>query len=216
MKKSLNRKLPDGTFLSVQWKLIERFSMDPEQADVYEMLSHLSGRLVLENDENDEVVGEIEATLVDGYRILESGYSVYEVMDASNAELEEVASEFYGGDSELLSDLGDNAPYSNSSIYISRMMISGAYRGLNLSKILIDSLVMRFGAHVGAIILIAVPLQFILDDEVLANKPEDNIYRKLDLNSLDQDKTKAQKKLEKVWEKLGFKKYRKNFFYLTP
>lgn len=166
-------------------------------------------RLRNANDEgSSEVVGWIEARVVQADRACNDGEPLFEVCDCIDQSLHDYASAVYDFDSgRIRESISDGCAGANILI-VETIKILPSHRGRRLGLVAMRRTIDTFGEGCAAVVIEPFPLQFGHHPNPSSSEYR-NWHARMGMQLFDTNEVEAAAKLRRYWAQLGFRKISK-------
>lgn len=181
-------------------------NMTPE-----EYVTYISGKIEIYNEMKDDFVlaGKIQLYFCDMLSAYDNHCSLFDVMDSHSSTLEEFFTILYNPSTEeLRTSISkllnlDESDCDKNILIFDRIELLPEYRGLGITKRVINHSIKLFSNQCNLIVLQCFPLQLSTKEQ---EKEIQNIewHKSLQLDILEKDKKKATKSLSNYYKSLGF------------
>jgi len=168
-----------------------------------------------DQDNKIENIGRVDFLIVNIDEASQGPYHLYDVIDAHSEYLARHAFEFFdpetGDYTEKLNEQYHYELMNRNFCLIQKITILPKYRGFNIGAKAIRDIVFHYSAACGLFVVQPYPLQFEFTFD-------ENKYDHLDLKDLEQNETKAKKKLIDYYKSMGFKSVKgiKSLLFYNP
>ena len=174
--------------------------------DVDDFVVHVRGEIVSVEGEMEASAGSVDAYVLQVDRAREAGEDVWEICDATSANLFEVCEAVFDESGELKDEVCDGGVGSDV-LFLDRAEILPAHRGRGLGLMAVLRTIEDFGRGCAVAIMKPFPLQLEGVNETRSLSASDRPDRRsMALDALEQDPARARRSLERHWCKLGFER----------
>jgi hypothetical protein len=190
-----------------------RFSIErpvPGYEDPTDYVFEIGGEVFARHEgAPEQLVGRIEARIIQANRAFEDRMSLFEVCDSIDQEIHEAASAVYDYDAQAIdARLSDGCAGANV-LYLETAQVVPSHRGRGLGLLATLRTIETFGAGVALALLRPFPMQFggRVDEhiEALSGGPEPMSY-----DGFSKEQRHGLAKIRRYWRELGFVQVRKH------
>lgn len=182
--------------------------------DVDDFVVHVRGDIVFVESGTEEAAGSIDAYVLQVDRARDAGEDVWEICDATSANLFEVCEAVFDESGELKDEVCDGGLGSNV-LFLDRAEILPAHRGRGLGLMALLRTIEDFGRGCAVAVMKPFPLQLEGVNERSVPSALDAKYRRsMALDALEPNPARARRSLERHWSKLGFERFAETELFL--
>ena len=170
-------------------------------------------RLRSANDDSaSEVVGWIDARVVQAGRACNDGEPLFDVCDTIDQELHDYASAVYDYDSESIRESISDGCAGADILIVETIKILPAHRGRRLGLLAMRRTIDTFGEGCAAVVIEPFPLQFSRHPDPSSRKHLD-WHARMGMQLFDMNEVNAVAKLRKYWAQSGFRRIGKTKYF---
>lgn len=180
-------------------------------ADPADYVIDVDGEIRLRNANDDsasEVVGWIEARVVQADRACNDGEPLFEVCDCIDQSLHDYASAVYDYDSGRIRESISDGCAGADILIVETIKILPAHRGRRLGLLAMRRTIDTFGEGCAAVVIEPFPLQYGYHPDPSSPKHLE-WYARMGMQLFDTNEVETVAKLRKYWARAGFRKIEK-------
>lgn len=164
-----------------------------------------------DDDSASEVVGWIDARVVQAGRACNDGEALFEVCDTIDQELHDYASAVYDFDSESIRESISDGCAGTDILIVETIKILPAHRGRRLGLLAMRRTIDTFGEGCAAVVIEPFPLQF---SRHLSSREHLDWHARMGMQLFETNEVKAVAKLRKYWAQSGFRRIGKTKYFV--